>query len=109
MKGSVILMNTSDLFADLFPPVPQKFLELLFEYCDENNPAASIVCGGTYLKRLSELDVLDLDGFCDKLNYIFFTGIAVLYPDLFGTYNVNEIVEFIKEKSVLGSILKETL
>jgi len=93
-------------FADMFPPVPKAFLDEMYEYCDKDNPAISTVCGGTYLKRLSELGVLDLEGLCDKLNYLFFNRREVLYPDLFGEYDVSEIVALIKEKSMFGSMLK---
>jgi len=91
--------------ADMFPPIPPQFLEILHKYCDKEGNAASIICGGSYLKRLAEMGILDLDGFCNELNYVFFVGQAMISPDLFGQYNVNDIVEIIKEKSVLGSVL----
>ena len=95
-----------DPLADLFPPVPQEFMKILLEYCDKENPAISVINSKTYLKRLYELGMLDLDGLCDKLNYVFFNGNEVLELNLFGKYNIDEIVEFIKEKSALGSVLE---
>lgn len=91
--------------ADLFPPIPQKFLDILLKYGDKEGSLESSVFGGAYLKRFAELGILDLRGLCNELNYIFFANKAVLTPDIFGEYNVNEIVDLIKEKSILGSML----
>jgi hypothetical protein len=90
----------------MFLPVPQSFMEILLKYCTDDGSAASIICGGSYLKRLAEMGMLNLDGFCNELNYLFFTGHTVITTDVFGQYNVNEIVDIIREKSVMGSVLK---
>ena len=93
-------------FADLFPPIPQKFVEMIVDYCGKDFDVNTIH-SGVYLKRLAELDLLDLNGFCGRLNYNFFAGHTVLNPDYFGIYNINEIVSIIKEKSALGSVLED--
>ena len=90
--------------SDLFSPVPDRFLKMILEYCDKSVEPETIFCG-TYLKRWAELGLFDLDGFCDKLNYVFFAGRGVLDPGLFGEYNVGEIIGVIKEKSALGGVL----
>ena len=99
--------NSIAPWADMFPPIPGKFLEMLLSCCGKDGDAASIICGATYLKRLLEMGMtIDLDRFCHMLNYCFFSGHDVINIDMFGMHNVNEIVEFIKEKSVLGSVLE---
>ena len=90
---------------DLFP-VPQKFMDIILEFCDKDHPASSTICGQTYLKRIAELGALDLEGFCGKLNYVFFTGNCVFTSDTFGEHTVGEVVDAIKRNSVLGSVLK---
>jgi hypothetical protein len=102
-----LLMKTweKNPLADLFPPIPQKFLEILHKYCDEEGVAASIIHGGVYLKRLHEMGILDLDGLCNEINYIFFVGKAAVNPDMFGEHNVSEIVDFIRANSALGGVL----
>ena len=94
-----------DFFADMFPPIPPRFLNILHKYCDDEGQAASIINGGSYLKRLDELGILNLEAFCGELNYVFFPRQKTITPDMFGQYNVSEIVEIIKEKSSLGSVL----
>lgn len=83
----------------------KKFLDMMIKYCDKEGSVGSVVSGDTYLKRFDEIGMLDLDGFCKEMNYVFFVGRTVLTPDLFGKYNVDEIIAFIKEKSILGNVL----
>ena len=94
-------------YDDLFPPVSQEFLDIVHRYCDETTIEWRLINGNTYLKRLEEMGKLDLRGFCGALNYIFFTGREVFTPDIFGEYTVDEVVNHIRAKSVLGGALKD--
>jgi len=96
----------NNLFADLFPPVPKKFLEMLLEHCDKSLDAG-MIHGGVYLKRFAELGLIDLESFCGRLNYVFFAGHSVFDPDLFGRFTVSEAADAIKQKSALGSVLDD--
>ena len=78
---------------------------MVLDYCDKSLDPC-MIHGGVYLKRLSELGLLDLDKLCGRLNYSFFANHTVLEPDSFGQYSVSEIVDIIKEKSMFGSVLK---
>ena len=86
--------------------LPQAFLELLQDYADLRVDISQIH-GDTYLWRLAEKGLADLDSLCDAIDYIMFTNHAVMSPKMFEQYNLNEIVEFIAQRSFFGSAIRE--
>ena len=84
------------------PPV--KFMEILGNYGVSGIWFQTAVMG-SYLKRFPGID---LNGLARYLNYVFFTNHVVFNGEILSEATISDVVGYIKEKSVLGSVLMDS-